>query len=209
MPAAPPPLDSKTAAKVAPLLKLPTSNVPLDSPLLQAQHGRAPLKSPGIASLREAFDITYAVHRMEEEGARRRAHGAGAGGPRAHLPGLNEIDEEGGASEVARRAIDTRSRQTGRRTGASGSLEAKRAAAAAAADSSLVEGRAGQRDLGRHQPRAGAGRHAPPPSGLDEDSGNWFDLDIGGATLLNRRQRDDKKPELAMTPAKPTSSVTG
>lgn len=67
--------------------------MPLDSPLLSAARGgRAEGRSPGIATLKEAFDVTYAVHRMEEEGARRRKY-KGAGG-RGFLTGLNEDNEE-------------------------------------------------------------------------------------------------------------------
>ena len=60
--------------------------MPLDSPLLQSVRGYAGARSPGIATLKEAFDITYAVHRMEEEGARRKGRG--------FLQGLNEEDED-------------------------------------------------------------------------------------------------------------------
>ncbi|KAJ3778411.1 kinase-like domain-containing protein [Lentinula raphanica] len=75
---------------------LPTANAPLDSPLLSAARGgRAEGRSPGIATLKEAFDITYAVHRMEEEGARRRKYKGRTGvGARGHLGGLNEEDDE-------------------------------------------------------------------------------------------------------------------
>ncbi|KAJ6509970.1 kinase-like domain-containing protein [Mycena vitilis] len=67
----------------------------LDSPLLSAARGRAEGRSPGIATLKEAFDITYAVHRMEEEGARRRKYkGRGGAGVRGYLSGLNEDDED-------------------------------------------------------------------------------------------------------------------
>ncbi|KAF8665718.1 hypothetical protein AX16_000168 [Volvariella volvacea WC 439] len=67
---------------------------PLDSPLLSAiRGGRAHEgRSPGVATLKEAFDITYAVHRMEEEGARRRKY-RGAGN-RGFLQGLNEDEED-------------------------------------------------------------------------------------------------------------------
>ncbi|KIY49564.1 Pkinase-domain-containing protein [Fistulina hepatica ATCC 64428] len=64
-----------------------------DSPLLSAARGRGEGRSPGLANLKEAFDITYALHRMEEEGARRRLYGAGN---RGFLSGLNEEDEEDG-----------------------------------------------------------------------------------------------------------------
>ncbi|KAH9994071.1 kinase-like domain-containing protein [Russula compacta] len=70
-------------------------NLPLDSPLLHAARGGRDGRSPGMASLKEAFDVTYAVHRMEEEGARRRAYrGRGGAGLAGFLVGLNEDDEE-------------------------------------------------------------------------------------------------------------------
>jgi hypothetical protein len=66
--------------------------MPLDSPLLQSARGYAGARSPGIASLKETFDITYAVHRMEEEGARRKG--------RVFLQGLNEEDEDEDGPDV-------------------------------------------------------------------------------------------------------------
>ena len=75
----------------APALPIPIRrdmHVPLDSPLLQSARGYAGVRSPGIVTLKETFDITYAVHRMEEEGARRQGRG--------FLQGLNEEDEEDG-----------------------------------------------------------------------------------------------------------------
>ena len=69
--------------------------LPLDSPLLHAVRGGRDGRSPGLASLKEAFDITFAVHRMEEEGARRRAYkGRGGAGQAGILAGLNEDDED-------------------------------------------------------------------------------------------------------------------
>jgi hypothetical protein len=224
-----PALDPKTAAHVA-MLKEPVvvggGSRPLDSPLLQAQAGRTNLKSPGIAQLREAFDVTYAVHRMEEEGARRRAHGAagaGGGGARAYLPGLNEVDEDE-AGEVTRRAIEAKSRQqqqSTRRAGAPGAppggSSGGRAAAAAAlaGDASLAEGRAGPRDRGvRHHHHHGRQQQptaAAPPAGGDADGSNsshWFDLNMGGATLLNRRQRADDVKSLSITPIESAPTPT-
>jgi len=67
---------------------------PLDSPLLAAvRRGCAEGRSPGIATLKEAFDITYAVRRMEEEGTWWRKYNGAAGGKR-YLSELNEDDEE-------------------------------------------------------------------------------------------------------------------
>lgn len=66
--------------------------MPLDSPLLQSARGYAGMRSPGLATLKEAFDITYAVHRMEEEGARRKGRG--------FLQGLNEEDEDDDGPDI-------------------------------------------------------------------------------------------------------------
>jgi serine/threonine-protein kinase RCK2 len=85
------------SAPAPPIAPTPISynpaNVPLDSPLLSALRGGwvHEGRSPDLATLKEAFDITYAVHRMEEEGAlRRRYH---APGSRGFLSGLSEGDE--------------------------------------------------------------------------------------------------------------------
>lgn len=65
---------------------------PLDSPFLRGQaQGPFEGRSPGINTLKEAFDVTYAVHRMEEEG--RRKGGRRGVGPTGFLAGLNEDDE--------------------------------------------------------------------------------------------------------------------
>lgn len=59
----------------------------MDSPLLQSARGYGGGgRSPGVATLKEAFDITYAVHRMEEEGARRKGKG--------FLQAMDEEEEE-------------------------------------------------------------------------------------------------------------------
>ncbi|KAH8761682.1 kinase-like domain-containing protein [Diaporthe sp. PMI_573] len=54
---------------------------------------RYDFRSPGAVNLREVFDVTYAVHRQEEENARRKQIGAKAAGA-SRLAGLNESDED-------------------------------------------------------------------------------------------------------------------
>jgi serine/threonine-protein kinase RCK2 len=104
--------------------------LPLDSPLLHAVRGGRDGRSPGIASLKEAFDITYAVHRMEEEGARRRAYkGRGGAGQAGFLAGLNEDDEDASGDE-----IEIPSRTLGQQQ---------------PQPRDLYDGRAGQRDVPR------------------------------------------------------------
>ena len=104
---------------------------PLDSPLLHSVRGGRDGRSPGIASLKEAFDITYAVHRMEEEGARRRAYkGRGGAGQAGFLAGLNEDDENEPDEDLIlpSRSRDQQNRRSSRE---------------------LSDGRAGQRDMPR------------------------------------------------------------
>ena len=152
------------------------ANAPLDSPLLQAyMRGERDGRSPGISSLKEAFDITYAVHRMEEEGAHRRARGrdrqVGITGGR-WLPGLNEEDEGGDDQRLIQEArrkrgevdiLDTSIKRKGERRG-----EPRAAKVGASGPGKPgFDARAGQRDANRRA----------------------FELDMQGATLLGRRNK--------------------
>lgn len=122
------------AAEPTPLPTIPPA--PLDSPLLvDARGGARDARSPGLASLKEAFDITYAVHRMEEEGARKRAQKGGAN--RGFLQNLNESDEE-----------DDKPLSTQIPVGTGAKLAANRAVAGNV-NVSVYDGRAGQRDRGQ------------------------------------------------------------
>lgn len=151
-------------------------NAPLDSPLLQAyMRGGRDGRSPGVSSLKEAFDITYAVHRMEEEGAHRRGRGRdrhAAGG--RWLPGLNEEDEgdedQRLIQEVRRKhgevdILDTSIKRKGDKRG-----DPRTAKIGGGTVKPGYDGRAGQRDLGRKV-------------------GTPFELDMQAATLLGRRSR--------------------
>jgi len=152
-------------------------SAPLDSPLLQAyMRGGHDGRSPGISTLKEAFDITYAVHRMEEEGAHRRNRGRDrqAAGAR-WLPGLNEEDEGEDDQRLIREArrrhgevdiLDTSIKRKGDKRG--DQRTAKVGVGVVGSGKPGYGGRAGQRDLGRK-------------------AGTPFELDIQGATLLGRR----------------------
>ena len=153
-----------------------TGNAPLDSPLLQSHlRGDRGGRSPGLSTLKEAFDVTYAVHRMEEEGAHRRGRardkqpGGGAGG--RWLPGLNEEDE----GEDDERLIQEARRKHGEVNILDGSIKRKgekrgdprTAKIGIGGDGKTgFDGRAGQRGPGRK-----------------------FELDMRDATLLGRRHK--------------------
>ncbi|BGO94616.1 hypothetical protein NBRC10512_004956 [Rhodotorula toruloides] len=172
--------------------------MPMDSPLL-APGGMRAMPSPGVAHLKEAFDVTYAVHRMEEEGRNRQK---GRGG---FLQGLNEVDEDEAdeqdleatkrrygaevsrAIEQKRRDLQDLSKQRGPTQSAA---EAQRAAQNYAgyggadrkqAEAALYDGRAGARDRGN----ANAARRG---------RNGGFELALDRATLLGRRKHDVAMP---------------
>ncbi|KAK4684777.1 serine/threonine-protein kinase RCK2, partial [Tremellales sp. Uapishka_1] len=187
-------------------LRVPTThNQPLDSPLLSSvRAANREGRSPGISQLKEAFDVTYAVHRMEEEGARRRAYnGPGGAGTRGFLQGLNEDDEDIEVDENAQ--VEEARRKHGEAVARQIEEHRGRAAANAAAgikeqpvqnyvgrgganrreaEAVLYDGRAGQRDRGR---------------GGNKSAG--FELDMGNATLLGRRGKKVEPSPLGLTTA--------
>nr|XP_031857811.1 uncharacterized protein CI109_006754 [Kwoniella shandongensis]KAA5524883.1 hypothetical protein CI109_006754 [Kwoniella shandongensis] len=200
--------EAPSAAPPAPTPRAPPvagGNAPLDSPLLASMRaGNREGRSPGIGALKEAFDVTYAVHRMEEEGARRRAYnGPGGAGTRGFLQGLNEEDED----EDENAQLEEARRKHGELVARQIQEHRGRAAANAAAgikeqpvqhyagrgganrreaEAVLYDGRAGQRDRGR--------------GGQAAKSGAGFDLDLNNATLLGRRGKKTAPSPLAQDP---------
>jgi hypothetical protein len=160
--------------------------MPMDSPLLASVRGGGrDGRSPGLATLKEAFDVTYAVHRAEEEGARRRRGGGAAG----FLHNLNEEDEDEDeedtetitrkyGTEVGRAVEERRNQQAPPQAAPPPQQQPQAYAGAGGADRRAAEsqlyhgGRAGQRDQGTTKRRNGG-----------------FELDMHSATLLGRRQK--------------------
>ncbi|EJU06270.1 Pkinase-domain-containing protein [Dacryopinax primogenitus] len=185
----PAPLPEPTPDTLAPPTR---NNMPIDSPLLMEVRGRGGRegRSPGLATLKEAFDVTYAVHRMEEEGARRRAYnGPGGAGVRGFLGGLNEDDEnevenDAAVVEDARKKQQASKAQPQQRHYAAGGADRRQAEAA------LYDGRAGQRDRGGGNKRR-------------QNAGNSFELDINNATLLGRRHKKAEPSPLGRAPIIP------
>jgi hypothetical protein len=141
--------------------------------------------------LKEAFDVTYAVHRMEEERARRRMvggrHRVVPGQGKAFLAGLNEDDEE--EEEMEEEDGDDTEGEAGH-----GDDEQVDRQQQQFAHWSLGDGRAGQRDQGRGRVVPGAipavkntGSRQPEKEKRGRRGG--FELDMDNATLLGRRQK--------------------
>ncbi|KDN40874.1 Pkinase-domain-containing protein [Tilletiaria anomala UBC 951] len=173
-----------------------SSEMPLDSPLLQSMKGtkaqRVAMMSPGINQLKEAFDVTYAVHRMEEEGAARKGYNPGN---RGELLGLNEEDEQDEAEETARKYGQEAGRAVEQQRGARG-LDASGTSASAAAQSQAQQ----QQQVAQHYPgRGGADPKLAAAALYDGRAGQRdrgarankraFDLNISNATLLGRRNK--------------------
>lgn len=160
-------------------------SVPFDSPLLNSIRGRPDGRSPGLATLKEAFDITYAVHRMEEEGARRRAYnGPGGAGTRGFLHELNEDDEDG-EEELELAQVDEAKRTNAvLGTGAVGNRGRD-------GRDQAYEGRAGTRDQGQQQYTRNRAAKKTISNGHRTQG---FELDMASATLLGRRHRRTGEP---------------
>lgn len=195
-----------TMPKAAPVarqgnLAVQQSNVPVDSPLLAETRIRRDGAQTPAAFMREAFDITYAVHRMGEEGQRR-----GAGG-RGFLNDLNEADEEeddeaileetrrkygAGVSKIIedQRAAAVAAAQAGKTQQPSGQYHGWGGADRKQAEAVLYDGRAGNRDRGRRQ----------------NGRGNGFDLKLDNATLLGRRAKGG--PGLSLGSLPPTGAAS-
>lgn len=187
----------------ADILLAKTSEMPLDSPLLQSmKRGEAPsrqaMMSPGIHQLKEAFDVTYAVHRMEEEG-RHRQKNAGNSQP---LGGLNEEEEEDEAdltrrkhgNEAARaveqsqksaRASQRQPQQQTQQPQQQQQYQGRGGADRKLAEAALYEGRAGTRDRGSNS----------------QSKKRAFELNMGNATLLGRRNK--QMPVMEAVPGSP------
>ena len=161
---------------------------PLDSPLLSAARGGRGHegRSPGVATLKEAFDITYAVHRMEEEGARRRKYnGRGGAGARGFLTGLNEEDED---DEDEDESVPEQSKPRYQYYQQEHMGQPHR---------SVMNGYAGQKNV--VIPLAGAGTGTPSAATKTRQAGRRvgrkeFDLDMSNATLLGRRHNKHSSP---------------
>ena len=158
-------------------------DMPLDSPLLVDMHGglAREARSPGVATLKEAFDITYAVHRMEEEGARRRAARGVAN--RGFLGGLNEEDEDSSLDEDEHIVMEAKQRHgTIGRADERSSRSTQPPVVAVGAGARVAAKRAVN---GAPQSKAYSSKtHATRKHGSVP-----FELDLDNATLLGRRHK--------------------
>ncbi|EQL03076.1 hypothetical protein G6O67_007447 [Ophiocordyceps sinensis] len=141
---------------------------------------RYDFRSPGAVNLREVFDVSYAVHRQEEEGKMRQQMGvkAGAGKP---LAGLDEEEEDDdrmhidvatGTKHTATQSLEQSMRKTNIRD-----QEAARVPREAP--------RPGDKGYGQHSPAVTAAARQQVRD-RNRQKGP-FELNLDNATLLGKR----------------------
>lgn len=160
--------------------------LPIDTP--GGSGRRIDFRSPGVVSLREVFDVGYAVHRLEEEGKRRKNWKQGYRGSN-NIMVLNEEDEDNLSDD------------------SDDELPVKLYRDGAADDVGTVEQKLRGTNLNPSQKPLGgsayatqvASARAPPKKvapviaktggGKRRVGGSVFELSLDNATLLGRRKR--------------------
>ena len=163
---------------------------------------RMDFRSPGAVNLREVFDVSYAVHRQEEEGKRRKnfkqGYRGGAGGA------LNPLQEDEDDYEEADdnvlysnhpqskipkpAATDVSSVEQKMRSTNLGSNVPSAAAQARQAAVPRQQQQPQERGYGQHSPAVAAAAKKQVKQGRGA-----FELNLDGATLLGRRGKDGQQ----------------
>ncbi|SPO02406.1 related to serine/threonine-protein kinase [Cephalotrichum gorgonifer] len=142
-------------------------------------------RSPAAVNLREVFDVSYAVHRQEEEANRRRQLGVKAAAAPEQLEEVAEADEEDSSSSAEQMDLD----RTGTRT-----LEASMRNANLQDRDSERRGRERERAAPPPAQEKGYGQHSAAVAAAarqevrnQQRQKGVFELSLDGATLLGRR----------------------
>jgi hypothetical protein len=167
----------------------PNHNASLNPSILDSPGAgrRADFRSPGAVNLREVFDVSYAVHRQEEEGKRRKNFPQGYRGA-AGVNGLNPLDENDYDEEShdgqyestklakPRDADVVGMEQTLRNTNLAGQVPSAAAQARAQAAPAA-------KGYGQHSPAVAAAAK----QNAQRQGRGAFELSLDNATLLGRR----------------------
>lgn len=146
---------------------------------------RYDFRSPAAVNLREVFDVSYAVHRQEEEAKRRAQVGARAGGAGRPLGGLNEEEEEE-EEEESDDHMDVDKEDVNNKTQA---LEQRMQRANIQDDTTHTRGRererAGEKGYGQHSAAVAAAARQQVRERQRQKGA--FELNLDNATLLGKR----------------------
>ena len=176
---------------------------------------RMDFRSPGAVNLREVFDVSYAVHRQEEEGKRRKNFKQGYRGA-AGINGLNPLNEDDDDYEendedpsLISNALPPQSQnppsKLPKSIGSSGAdvsgVEQKMRSTNLGNPSSAAQARqaAAPAPAGRTQDR-GYGQHSPAVAAAAKQqvrrNRGAFELSLDNATLLGRRGKGQDPSKL-------------
>ncbi|CAN8101484.1 unnamed protein product [Discula destructiva] len=161
-----------------------------DASKFQDGDKRHDFRSPGAVNLREVFDVTYAVHRQEEEAKRRKQIGTKAG--LSKLAGLNE-DEEDEEMEDAGEY----------KAGGNGTQAIEQSMRNANISGTEQRGRERERQQ-RAAEQKGYGQHSATITAAARQqvkernrAKGAFELNLDGATLLGRRGKQQPTARVA------------
>ena len=161
---------------------------------------RMDFRSPGAVNLREVFDVSYAVHRQEEEGKRRKNFQQGYRGATGGLNPLQEDEDDYDEADdnvlysnhpqskipkPASGATDVNSVEQKMRSTTLGGHVPSAAAQARQAAAPRQAPPAQERGYGQHSPAVAAAAKKQVKQGRGA-----FELNLDGATLLGRRGKD-------------------
>lgn len=149
-------------------------------------------RSPGAVNLREVFDVSYSVHRQEEEGKRRKNFTQGYRGA-APMNSLNPLDEEydDEQDEGVSAPYDTRSANPPAKLPKAGAPDVGGVEKQMRNTSLSAAAQARQANAPRQQPtQKGYGQHSPEVAAAAKKqvrNKGPFELSLDNATLLGRR----------------------
>lgn len=155
---------------------------------------RMDFRSPGAVNLREVFDVSYAVHRQEEEGKRRKNFKQGYRGANG-LNSLNVLDEDEDDEYGQSQPYDATSANPPAKVPKAGAPDVTGVERQMRNTSLSAAAQARQREAPRSQPQEkGYGQHSAAVAAAAKrqvKNRGAFELSLDNATLLGRR----KKPE--------------
>ena len=168
---------------------------------------RIDFRSPGAVNLREVFDVSYAVHRQEEEGKRRKNFPQGYRGAAAMggLNPLNEDDDDYDDTDEDASTLNNFSQQPSSKLPKShggvadvNSVEQKMRSANLGQPSAAAQAR--QAAAPRQQQDRGYGQHSPAVAAAAKQqvrkNRGAFELSLDNATLLGRRGKGQDPSKL-------------
>ncbi|KAL6706954.1 MAPK-activated protein kinase Srk1 [Coniothyrium glycines] len=158
---------------------------------------RMDFRSPGAVNLREVFDVSYAVHRQEEEGKRKKQFKQGYRGANA-INSLNALDEGEDDDEFSAESVpyDASAQHPPAKLPKSQGNDVSSVEQKMRNTTLSAAAQARQQQAPRQQER-GYGQHSPAVAAAAKrqvKNKGAFELSLDSATLLGRRAKKQPEP---------------